>query len=208
MSALKLGLEKLHRRQSGANVSTATSRTELDDETSTRNTTRSNDLGNEGTNSSGTGREDGPSERSSLSPPPFPPSPRRFSPSPTSSAEFRGYLDHLPEMNLPWQPLRSVTRCACGRAFTFLVSKVSKEMTNPSFLILKTISQTSLIPPLCLALQYHCCYCGTVSCNVCASNCAPLPWHATQQPHRVCRPCHKLMKRRLEMEISEAASNT
>ncbi|CAI8047738.1 Myotubularin-related protein 6 [Geodia barretti] len=179
VSALKLGLEKLHRRQSCANissegVSTATNKTELDDETSTRN----NDLGNEGTNPSGTGREDGPSERSSLSPPPFPPSPRRLSPSPTSSAEFRGYLDHLPEMNLPWQPLRSVTRCACGRAFTFLVSK------------------------------YHCCYCGTVSCNVCASNVAPLPWHATQQPHRVCRPCHKLMKRRLEMEISEAASNT
>ena len=155
MSALKLGLEKLHRRQSCANissegVSTATNKTELDDETSTRN----NDLGNEGTNPSGTGREDGPSERSSLSPPPFPPSPRRLSPSPTSSAEFRGYLDHLPEMNLPWQPLRSVTRCACGRAFTFLVSKVSKEMTNPPSLKIIKFPPPSR-PPVPLLSLWH-----------------------------------------------------
>ena len=60
----------------------------------------------------------------SLSPPPLPTSPRRLSPAPTSAADLSSYLDHLPEMNLPWQPLRSVIRCACGRAFTYLVTKV------------------------------------------------------------------------------------
>lgn len=68
--------------------------------------------------------DEGRAERS-LSPPPFSVSPRRLSPVPNSTADVRSYLDHLPEMNLPWQPLRSVTHCACGRAFTFLVTKVS-----------------------------------------------------------------------------------
>ena len=55
-----------------------------------------------------------------------PPSTSHHPPPPTSTAaEITDYLDHLPEMNLPWQPLRSVTRCSCGRVFTYLASKVS-----------------------------------------------------------------------------------
>ena len=42
----------------------------------------------------------------------------------SSVSELRDLLTHIPEMNLPWQDLRSVQRCSCGRPFTFLVSKV------------------------------------------------------------------------------------
>ena len=122
VNALKLGLEKLERRKPELLATAAATTAGVDDEENSTNANRSNDPADGGTHPPDTHRED---DRSSLSPPPFPPSPRRFSPSPTSPAEFKGYLDHLPEMNLPWQPLRSVTRCACGRAFTFLVSKVS-----------------------------------------------------------------------------------
>ena len=61
-------------------------------------------------------------DRSSLSPLPHTPSPR--TPSPTVTADFKRYLEHLPEMNLPWQPLRTVSQCSCGRAFSYLVFKV------------------------------------------------------------------------------------
>ena len=117
------------------------------------------------------------------------------SPCPTSTADLRSHLDHVPEMNLPWQPLSSVTHCSCGRAFTYLVSKVTYENHDPPL---------SLPPPYIplppSPIQYHCCYCGTVSCDTCARSHAPLPWHASQRPHRVCRPCHKLMRRRQELE--------
>ena len=126
VGALKSGLERLDWKQSEAasttgGVSMATS--------SAASTTEADGGDTENSTDRNTGPATGgeaDTKRLSLSPPPFPPSPRRLSPSPTSTAEFRGYLDHLPEMNLPWQPLRSVTRCSCGRAFTFLVSKVSR----------------------------------------------------------------------------------
>ena len=74
------------------------------------------------------------SERLPLAPPPLPPS---SSPAPSSTAEWRRYLDHLPEMNLPWQPLRTVTQCSCGRAFSYLVSRVS--VRSPHVVITMTI---------------------------------------------------------------------
>ena len=44
--------------------------------------------------------------------------------SPKSYSVFKDYLVHPSEMNLPWQPMRSVTQCSCGIAFSFSVRKV------------------------------------------------------------------------------------
>ena len=44
--------------------------------------------------------------------------------SPESFTTFKDHLDHIPEMNLPWQAMRSVPRCSCGTAFTFSTRKV------------------------------------------------------------------------------------
>ena len=44
--------------------------------------------------------------------------------SPDSYTCFKEHLNHVPEMNLPWQPLRSVWQCSCGTAFSFSTRKV------------------------------------------------------------------------------------
>ena len=44
--------------------------------------------------------------------------------SPDSYTCFKEYLNHVPEMNLPWQPLRSVWQCPCGTAFSYSSRKV------------------------------------------------------------------------------------
>ena len=44
--------------------------------------------------------------------------------SPESYSTFKDHLDHVPEMNLPWQSLRSVRQCTCGVAFSFATRKV------------------------------------------------------------------------------------
>ena len=41
-----------------------------------------------------------------------------------SSLYLRDLLLHVPEMNLPWEPLRSVTQCSCGHTFSFTRRKV------------------------------------------------------------------------------------
>ena len=133
MSALKSGLQRLQQKEEAGSVSGAPalpgpSSTAVDgaaaSSLSTSTTGQSADRVTDST-PAGSKEEEKESEVPSRSPPPPSLSSRsRLSPSPSSPAEFQSYLDHLPEMNLPWQPLRSVTRCSCGRAFTFLVSKV------------------------------------------------------------------------------------
>ncbi len=44
--------------------------------------------------------------------------------SPDSFDVFKDHLDHIPDMNLPWQPLRGARQCSCGVAFSFSVRKV------------------------------------------------------------------------------------
>ena len=41
-----------------------------------------------------------------------------------SSVYLRDLLLHVPEMNLPWQSLRSVPQCLCGHTFSFTSRKV------------------------------------------------------------------------------------
>ena len=137
VSALKSGLEKLDKERSIESGSappdppTTTTTTVVERENTTDfNTTTDR------TDSSTTDREN--HARASLSPP-------RLSPSPSSPAELRSYLDHLPEMNLPWQPLRTAIRCSCGRAFTFLVSKVRSGSHSPHTLTIVTPSPTHSI---------------------------------------------------------------
>ena len=50
--------------------------------------------------------------------------------SPESYSTFKDHLDHVPEMNLPWQSLRSVCQCTCGVAFSFATRKVSTTVSN------------------------------------------------------------------------------
>jgi len=45
--------------------------------------------------------------------------------SPRSCSIFRNNLLHVPEMNLPWTPLRTSSKCACGVAFSYSTRKVS-----------------------------------------------------------------------------------
>ncbi len=52
--------------------------------------------------------------------------------------------------------------------------------------------------PLSLPLQYHCSHCGVVVCGACGSHQAPLPWQSNPKPHRVCKACFKLMRKRLQ----------
>ena len=47
--------------------------------------------------------------------------------SPKSFATFKGFLVHTPEMNLPWESMRSVRQCTCGVAFSYSVRKVRAE---------------------------------------------------------------------------------
>ena len=44
--------------------------------------------------------------------------------SPKSFATFKGFLVHPPQMNLPWEPMRSIRQCTCGIAFSYSVRKV------------------------------------------------------------------------------------
>ena len=44
--------------------------------------------------------------------------------SPKSFATFKGFLVHPPQMNLPWESMRSVRQCTCGVAFSYSVRKV------------------------------------------------------------------------------------
>ena len=44
--------------------------------------------------------------------------------SPESYTFFKERLNHVPEMNLPWQSMRSVWQCPCGTAFSFSTRKV------------------------------------------------------------------------------------
>lgn len=37
---------------------------------------------------------------------------------------LRSLLLHIPEMNLPWHPMRGIVQCGCGAAFTFSTRKV------------------------------------------------------------------------------------
>ncbi|XP_064381922.1 myotubularin-related protein 6-like [Halichondria panicea] len=59
--------------------------------------------------------------------------------SPTSYSTFKGFLNHTPDLNLPWQSMRSVSQCGCGMAFSYSRRK------------------------------YHCSYCGVVVCGSCSS---------------------------------------
>ena len=45
--------------------------------------------------------------------------------SPRSFATFKGLLVHTPEMNLPWESMRSVRQCNCGVTFSYSVRKVN-----------------------------------------------------------------------------------
>ncbi len=45
--------------------------------------------------------------------------------SPKSFATFKGFLVHPPQMNLPWESMRSVRQCTCGIAFSYSVRKVT-----------------------------------------------------------------------------------
>ena len=44
--------------------------------------------------------------------------------SPKSFATFKGFLVHPPQMNLPWESMRSVRQCTCGVAFSYSIRKV------------------------------------------------------------------------------------
>ena len=44
--------------------------------------------------------------------------------SPTSFEAFKGLLEHVPEMNLPWQSMRSIRQCTCGVTFSYSIRKV------------------------------------------------------------------------------------
>ena len=44
--------------------------------------------------------------------------------SPKSFATFKGFLVHTPEMNLPWESMRSVRQCTCGVTFSYSIRKV------------------------------------------------------------------------------------
>lgn len=44
--------------------------------------------------------------------------------SPTSFEVFKGFLVHMPEMNLPWESMRSVRKCTCGVTFSYSKRKV------------------------------------------------------------------------------------
>ena len=44
--------------------------------------------------------------------------------SPLTYTSFKDHLEHIPEMNLPWQSMRSVHKCCCGTAFSFAIRKV------------------------------------------------------------------------------------
>lgn len=85
------------------------------------------------------------------------------------SVILQSLLLHIPEMNLPWPPLRSVSKCACGLAFSFTQRK------------------------------YHCSFCGTVTCGLCGANHAQLPYMVIPSTHRVCKTCFKLMSTRQEV---------
>lgn len=45
--------------------------------------------------------------------------------SPRSYSFFKSSLEHVPEMNLPWESMRNTTQCGCGVTFSFSVRKVS-----------------------------------------------------------------------------------
>lgn len=88
--------------------------------------------------------------------------------SPLTYSSFKDHLEHIPEMNLPWQPMRGVHQCGCGTTFSFAIRK------------------------------YHCSHCGVVVCGTCGGNHAPIPFHASSKPQRVCKACFKLMRRRMQ----------
>ena len=44
--------------------------------------------------------------------------------SPTSFEDFKGLLVHKPEMNLPWESMRSIRQCTCGVTFSYSIRKV------------------------------------------------------------------------------------
>ncbi len=50
--------------------------------------------------------------------------------SPTSYSTFKGFLNHTPDLNLPWQSMRSVSQCGCGMAFSYSRRKVSEYAAN------------------------------------------------------------------------------
>ena len=81
------------------------------------------------------GGEECPLPLTSLHPPP--PTSHHPPPPTSTTAEIRDYVDHLPQMTLPWQPLRSITRCNCGRVFSYLASKVSSDIITMTIIIRK-----------------------------------------------------------------------
>lgn len=44
--------------------------------------------------------------------------------SPTSYSTFKEFLNHTPDLNLPWQSMRSVSQCGCGMPFSYSRRKV------------------------------------------------------------------------------------
>ncbi len=48
--------------------------------------------------------------------------------SPTSYSTFKEFLNHTPDLNLPWQPMRSVSQCGCGMPFSYSRRKVRVTM--------------------------------------------------------------------------------
>ncbi len=46
--------------------------------------------------------------------------------SPNSYSTFKKFLNHTPDLNLPWQSMRSVSQCGCGMAFSYARRKVSR----------------------------------------------------------------------------------
>ena len=51
--------------------------------------------------------------------------PQKFSKQRPGSVMLRPLILHIPEMNLPWHPMRSITQCSCSTAFSFTQRKVS-----------------------------------------------------------------------------------
>lgn len=112
-------------------------------------------------------------------------SPQQRSPSPTPVSNLKDYLTHIPEMNLPWQSLRSAKTCSCGRAFTILVSKVSAPHTPVE--TVEHISPLSTSPSLPLSPLSSTTAATVVQCSVMCVPVAPSPCRGTpRHAHTEC----------------------
>lgn len=60
--------------------------------------------------------------------------------SPTSYSTFKDFLNHTPDLNLPWQSMRSVSQCGCGMPFSYSRRKVRKSIKSKFLQYLKDYS--------------------------------------------------------------------